>query len=163
MIIISRSRRRDERWTGRVGGPAPGDSGWSGLDVDAGEFEPGASGVAGGESDRPAVCTGQFVDDGESQSGAGFPGRVAVIENAVTLLWRDAAPVVRDVEPLGVRQESDGHRHRSVVVLDRVPEQVLEDVPQQVRVTGHDGTVEGRLEGRVGGPGSPPGLDDEPF
>jgi len=103
------------------------------------------------------VGSGDRIDAGEAEPRPGLVGSVLVLEDAFAFVPRNPGSVVLDEEPIFVGVDPD--HHVRTAELDRVPEQVLEDVAQPGSVR-----VDDRLLVEVGsqrrrlGPGRLPGV-----
>jgi len=105
------------------------------------------------------MCGDDILDDRESEPGPVGIRRVAVIEDFVALCWRDTCSVVTDHKSTcPVTSECfDPDRYRGLVVLDCVPEEVLEELCQAVMI-GVDGHIRPDVECAVLGPDLLPGF-----
>jgi len=105
--------------------------------------------------DVPAVGGGNAVDDGKAEPGAVDGRRVAVVEDPVVVLRWDTGTVVGDEKAVFGRADADGDV--GTAVLDRVGEEVFQELPETFRV-GLQRSVGRDLEGAGLRPDGLPGA-----
>jgi hypothetical protein len=92
------------------------------------------------DTQRAVEIGDEAADDREAQAGSARLGRVEVIEGARQLRGRHPATRVGDDEPhagaSGLGRERNGTDAR-LETVDRVGDEIVEDAPQQYRVSEH--------------------------
>ena len=110
------------------------------------DVEACAAGLAFGDRDRPAVGLDDLFDNLESKPSAVLARCLTSVENRFPTAFRHSTAVVFNKETKGttVRRarvrvhhvfQTDTNRDRSLVVVDCVPKEILENMWQPVGVT----------------------------